>query len=61
MMDRTAFKRLRVGERIRDVWYGSGIVIRKTARSAYIMLNGKEAVRYDREHVNHFIKKGKEQ
>lgn len=59
MMDRTAFKRLRVGERVRDVWYGSGIVVRKTTRSAYIKMDRDEPVRYDR-HVNHFIKKGKE-
>ena len=54
------FGKLKKGSQVRDSGYGPGVVKKITQRSAYIKLQSNDNTwRYDREHVNHFIKREK--
>lgn len=54
------FKTLKRGDKVKDSWYGPGVVKKKTQRNCVIQLVMKdEPWRYDREHVNMFITKEK--
>jgi hypothetical protein len=52
----TTFKKLKVGQSVRDKWYGKGKVLGVTQRRATIKMDHFSMPwKYDREHVNHFI------
>jgi hypothetical protein len=56
---KTVFEGLKKNKIVHDTWYGNGKVLKVTTRSAYIYLNkDQQTHRYDREHVNGFIKLG---
>lgn len=56
----TTFDKLKKGNKVKDLWYGPGKVVRKNTRYCYIELSLiGEVWRYDRPHVNEFITRGK--
>jgi hypothetical protein len=52
---KSVFRQLKVGQKVKDNWYGKGTVVKLLKTRVDIKINGKGLCRYDIEHVNAFI------